>query len=121
MKHLLFFCLLFLTHNAFAQKYFYSFEGKFYDQSIEIKSQTAKELVVEVTFESSERCACYPEESFTLHKTPKGNYSGHPYGHKDKLITAWVEDGEVQKFTVQYDEFGCCSIGEGVYLRKHKK
>lgn len=120
MKFLLF-TALFLTHNAFAQKYFHSFEGKFYDQSIEIKSQTAKELVVEVTFESSETCACDPELTVTLHKTPKGNYSGHPYGHKDKLITAWVEDGKVQKFTAKDDEFGCCSIGEGVYLRKEQK
>jgi hypothetical protein len=120
MKFLLFIAL-FLTHNAFAQKYFYSNNGKFYNQSIEIKNRTTAELTVSVTFESSERCACYREESFTLHKTPKGNYSGHPYGDNDKLITAWVEDGEVQKFTVQYDEFGCCSIGEGVYLRKHKK
>jgi hypothetical protein len=120
MKFLLFIALL-LTHNAFAQKYFHSFEGKFYDQSIEIKSQTAKELVVEVTFESSERCACEPKETFTLHKTPKGNYAGHPYGEKGNLITAWVSNGNVQRFTVKYDYFGCCSIGEGVYLRKHKK
>ena len=119
MKLLLFIALL-LTQNAFAQKYFHSFEGKFYDQSIEIKNQKAKELVVEVTFESPETCACDPELTVTLHKTPKGNYSGHPYGDKSKLITAWVSDGKVQRFTVQYDEFGCCSIGEGVYLRKQQ-
>jgi hypothetical protein len=120
MKFLLLIAL-FLTQNAFAQKYFHSVEGKFYDQSIEIKSQTSKELVVEVTFESSERCACESKDTFTLHRTPKGNYSGHPYGVRGKLITAWVSGGKVQRFTVRYDEFGCCSIAEGVFQIKRKK
>jgi hypothetical protein len=120
MKHLILFAL-FLTHNAFAQKYFYSNNGKFYNQSIEIKNRTTAELTVAVTFESSERCSCDRELTFVLHKNEKGNYVGHPYGHKDKMITAWVIGSEVTQFIVKYDEFECCSIAEGVYLRKHKK
>lgn len=120
MKHLILFAL-FLAHNAFAQKYFYSNNGKFYNQSIEIKNRTSAELTVAVTFESSERCACELEMTFVLYKDLKGNYVGHPYGDKEKVITAWVIGSEVTQFIVMYDEFDCCSIAQGVYLRKTHK
>jgi hypothetical protein len=55
-----------------------------------------------------------------LKKKPNGTYVGHPYGHKEEVITAKMLNGKVQSIRVQTETYGCCEIYGGVYLSKKK-
>ena len=119
MRFLLFFALLF-TQQSFAQRFHLYEDSKFYDQHIDVAKMTNESISVKLYFQSSEQCACESVMTVVLKKKPNGTYVGHPYGHKEEVITAKMLNGKVQSIRVKTETYGCCNIYGGVYLSKKK-
>jgi hypothetical protein len=119
MRYLLFFALL-LAQQSFAQRFHLYEDSKFYDQHIDVAKMTKESISVKLYFQSSERCACESVMTVVLKKKPNGTYVGHPYGHKEEVVTAKMLNGKVQSIRVQTETYGCCNIYGGVYLSKKK-
>jgi hypothetical protein len=119
MRFLLFFALFF-AQQSFAQRFHLYEDSKFYDQHIDVAKMTKESISVKLYFQSSERCACEPVMTVVLKKKPNGTYVGHPYGHKEEVVTAKMLNGKVQSIRVQTETYGCCNIYGGVYLSKKK-
>ncbi|MEY4804839.1 MAG: hypothetical protein RL331_1360 [Bacteroidota bacterium] len=119
MRYLLFFALL-LAHQSFAQRFYLYEDSKFYDEHIDVSKITKESISVNLYFQSSERCACESVMPVVLKKKPNGTYVGHPYGHKEEVITAKMLNGKVQSIRVQTETYGCCEIYGGIYLIKKK-
>ena len=117
---LLVFTLFFGT--SFSQNFYLKEDNQISKEDfVTVETITKNTVKVKVYFQSSERCACEPEEVFILKKKASGYYSVKPYGHEGKLIKAKVENGKVSYIVIESDFFeNCCGFWPGVYVPLRK-
>ncbi len=121
MKKLLPILFMLFVHHSFGQRFYLYENNQPQQQKLDVIKKSKKSLTVRVYFESSERCACESSMDILLDKKSTTTFSGHPYDDSSKLIEVILVHGQVDRVVVKTDEYGCCSIVDGTYLRKKKK